>query len=244
MAGGLMGRVPKIMQTAEECRQTCFDLEGCVGFTFVKSQMDRHNCAVKSAWVPGRKSTNNGCCDSGRVTDYCRNTFKGINYGIVGYNCLWTKLNKNRKFKGYKNEFQTTFFFTGSANQTSKDHHFYKRPKRPGFEKFEIIIGVLIITVLVALVVLISLCCCHLGDKNKKPIKSNKPPKCKEPNIRRIFQRTSTLPHQQSSICLPNESTTNTYSKYDAYQFSNPLVVLNEEDELTPPPAIYIIPPT
>ena len=73
------------MQTADECRQACIDLAGCVGFTFVKSQMDRHNCALKSSWVPNTKSTNNECCDSGRVTDNCRKSFNGINYGIISY---------------------------------------------------------------------------------------------------------------------------------------------------------------
>merc|ERR1739847_170988 len=61
------------MQTAEECRQACLDLEGCVGFTFVKSEMYRDNCAVKWKWDPSIKTTNNECCDSGRVTKPCRN---------------------------------------------------------------------------------------------------------------------------------------------------------------------------
>lgn len=80
-----MGRIPKIMSSADECRQACIDLKDCFGFTFVKSDKTRHNCAVKKEWRHESK-TRSTCCDSGQVTNACR---KG--------NVAWIEL---RSFKG------------------------------------------------------------------------------------------------------------------------------------------------
>ena len=85
MSGGAMGRIPKIMSSADECRQACIDLKDCFGFTFVKSDKTRHNCAVKKEWRHESK-TRSTCCDSGQVTNACR---KG--------NVAWIEL---RSFKG------------------------------------------------------------------------------------------------------------------------------------------------
>ena len=72
-----MGRVPGNMQNAQECREACIQLEGCVGFSFVKAETVQDNCAVKSSWVPSTRNPNNGV-DSQRVTDECRNSNQGI----------------------------------------------------------------------------------------------------------------------------------------------------------------------
>ena len=69
------GRVPKIFKTAEECREACVALKDCTGFVFVKSDINKHNCAVKSKLDPAQGSDAN-CCDSGRVTEKCRE--KGV----------------------------------------------------------------------------------------------------------------------------------------------------------------------
>ena len=71
-AGGLYGRVPGNMKTADECRQACIALPDCVGFTFVKVETVRDNCAVKAAWVASTANSNANCCDSAEVTDECR----------------------------------------------------------------------------------------------------------------------------------------------------------------------------
>ena len=71
-AGGLYGRVPGNMKTADECRQACIALPDCVGFTFVKIETVRDNCAVKAAWVVSTANSNANCCDSAEVTDECR----------------------------------------------------------------------------------------------------------------------------------------------------------------------------
>ena len=71
-AGGLYGRVPGNMKTADECRQACIALPDCVGFTFVKVETVRDNCAVKAAWVVSTANSNANCCDSAEVTDECR----------------------------------------------------------------------------------------------------------------------------------------------------------------------------
>ena len=59
------------MRNAEECRQACIDLKGCTGFTFVKSAIYKHNCALKKKWHRKYKKSSK-CCDSGQVTDACR----------------------------------------------------------------------------------------------------------------------------------------------------------------------------
>ena len=66
------------MKSAEECRKACIDVQECVGFTFEKTQTNLHNCALKSLWDPASKSKNNGCCESGQVTNDCRKSNKGI----------------------------------------------------------------------------------------------------------------------------------------------------------------------
>ena len=71
MYEGEMGRLPKVMKNAEECRQACINLKNCAGFTFVKSAIYKHNCAVKKMWRPESRRSSK-CCDSGQVTDDCR----------------------------------------------------------------------------------------------------------------------------------------------------------------------------
>merc|ERR1711996_108958 len=75
--GGYYGRVIGHMKSVEECRIACLNVEDCVGFTFVKSEKEKDNCAVKSVWDPSTKRTNTSCCDSGRVTDDCRKYYQG-----------------------------------------------------------------------------------------------------------------------------------------------------------------------
>ena len=67
------------MKNAEECRKACVGLRGCVGFTFVKTETERPNCAVKSSWVHYTKTSNTNC-DSGRVTNTCRKFIQGVVY--------------------------------------------------------------------------------------------------------------------------------------------------------------------
>ena len=74
---GNAGRVPKQFATAEECRQACAEINDCVGFVFVKSVKNDHNCAVKSRWVPGTGKSSS-CCDSGEVTELCRKKYQGL----------------------------------------------------------------------------------------------------------------------------------------------------------------------
>lgn len=71
-AGGLAGRVPGYL-TEEECRQWCISSDECVGYTFVKSETTRDNCAVKKLWVESSRTTSS-CCNSAKVTDTCRLT--------------------------------------------------------------------------------------------------------------------------------------------------------------------------
>ena len=68
---GEMGRLPKVMKNAEECRQACINSKDCAGFTFVKTAIYKHNCAIKKKWSPASRRTSK-CCDSGQVTDSCR----------------------------------------------------------------------------------------------------------------------------------------------------------------------------
>ena len=74
---GNAGRIPKMFATAEECRQACAGIKDCVGFVFVKSVRNDHNCAVKSKWVPDTGKSND-CCDSGEVTEVCRKKYQGL----------------------------------------------------------------------------------------------------------------------------------------------------------------------
>ena len=103
-----------------------------------------------------------------------------------------------------------------------------------------IIIFVLGVVVIVVVFVLICICCCFCCSKNKRSVNSNIPATSTGPNIEPIFQRSSNFPHPQTSSYLPTttpyKSTRNNFS-------DNSLILLNAEDELMPPPAIYIIPP-
>jgi hypothetical protein len=65
-AGGWMGRVPGHF-TREGCEAWCKADSRCVGYTFVKSETSRDNCAPKSSWVEGSRQTSS-CCDSQQIT--------------------------------------------------------------------------------------------------------------------------------------------------------------------------------
>ena len=75
--GGKYGRIAKVFKSAEECRRACAAMKDCAAFVFVKSQMNQHNCAVKSKWAPATKKKNRKCCDSGKVTKKCRDSYQG-----------------------------------------------------------------------------------------------------------------------------------------------------------------------
>jgi len=65
-AGGWMGRVPGHL-SLEGCQTWCKANSRCKGYTFIKSETSRDNCAPKSSWVEGTKRTNSNC-DSQQIT--------------------------------------------------------------------------------------------------------------------------------------------------------------------------------
>jgi len=67
-AGGLMGRV-KGNLTYEQCFEFCAKDKKCIGFTWVKGEKTRDNCAVKTRYGKAKKHSG---CDSVRMTDACR----------------------------------------------------------------------------------------------------------------------------------------------------------------------------
>lgn len=70
-AGGMYGRVRGHLPNAAACRDACMKLDRCVGYTFVKSEPShRDNCAVKSSWVEGSR-TSRFCCDSQKLDRSC-----------------------------------------------------------------------------------------------------------------------------------------------------------------------------
>ena len=74
-AGGDDGRVQGIMQHLDQCRKACINLDDCVGFVFMKREKNKDNCRVKKSWErPGIGNAN--CCDSGRITNICRQKYK------------------------------------------------------------------------------------------------------------------------------------------------------------------------
>ena len=46
-------------------------IKECLGFVFVKSDINKHNCALKSK-LDQAKGSDANCCDSGIVTEKCR----------------------------------------------------------------------------------------------------------------------------------------------------------------------------
>ena len=78
-AGGISGRVPKVMQSAEECRKACVEKASCAGFTYIMKDKDKHNCALKSVLDSGTKRRDRGCI-SGKVTESCRKDYEGISF--------------------------------------------------------------------------------------------------------------------------------------------------------------------
>jgi len=69
-AGGLFGRVPGL-RTQEQCADWCKSDSRCVGYTFVKSEPYRDNCAVKASWNEGSRRAGSSCCDSQKITRGC-----------------------------------------------------------------------------------------------------------------------------------------------------------------------------
>merc|ERR1719433_197959 len=69
-AGGMWGRVPGHL-TLAQCDAWCRNDARCVGYTFVKSEKTRDNCAVKASWKESSRRAGTSCCDSRQITNSC-----------------------------------------------------------------------------------------------------------------------------------------------------------------------------